>query len=38
MLINNVIIRTADQRHDHRTRARSDYIIPISRTQLGPST
>jgi len=35
MLVNDVDIQTADQRHNHRTRARGNYIIPISRTILG---
>jgi hypothetical protein len=38
MLVHNVAIQTADQRHNHRTRARGDYIIPVSRTILGSQT
>ena len=38
MLKNNIPIQTANQRHNHRTRARGDFVIPVSQTQLGSQT
>jgi len=30
MLKNNIPIQTANQRHNHRTRAKGDFVIPVS--------